>query len=261
MCWRSTFVFVAVALCLAPPAWAQTKPAAKPPKRPGPASAARPQAETRGITNAEVIQMLKAGLSDTLIIDAIQRAPKTNFSVTPESLIELKTAGASELLLRKVMNPTAPAVPVPVVVAEPPRPVTVKIQDGTAINLIVIEEITSATAKSNDLVHLEVAEDIKVGDVVVLPKGSAATGRVLAAKPRGRLGKGGTLEFTVEYAKAPDGSNVRLRATSGQSDNRAITGAMLLGVGSLFVKGKEVIFAKGTTVNAFVDGDKEVAKQ
>ena len=153
--------------------------------------------------------------------------------------------------------PEALAAPVPAML--PSLPKTVKVQDGTTVVLSLIDQVSSATAKSNEAVKLELAEDIIVGDVVAVPKGSVATGRVITAKPRGRMGKGGTLEFTVDYVKAPDGSNVRLRSMSGQGDSRAITGAMLLGVGSLFVKGKEVVFERGTNINAFVDGDKEVA--
>lgn len=208
------------------------------------------------LTNADVIKMLKAGLSDALIIETIRRAQSTSFSVTPETLVELKVAGASEALLRVMMNPRAEEHPA---TGDERRAPAVKLQDGTVIRLVFAEPVSSETAKANDIVRLGVAEDVKVNDEIAIAKGAAAAGHVISAEPRGRLGRGGKLELGLDYAKAVDGSNVRLRGGSKQGDNRAITPAMALGVGSLFIKGKEVAFAKGAAMNAFIDGDKEIS--
>lgn len=55
------------------------------------------------ISNAEIIQMLQAGLSDKIIIPAIQKGP-TNFDTSSDALVALKKAGASEALLTAVIS-------------------------------------------------------------------------------------------------------------------------------------------------------------
>lgn len=55
-----------------------------------------------------------------------------------------------------------------------------------------------------------------LNNVVVIAKGTPATGQVSQAEKRGGWGKSGTLAFSIDYVKAVDGSNVRLRASSAQ---------------------------------------------
>jgi len=106
---------------------------------------------------------------------------------------------------------------------------------------------------------LETADDVKVGNAIAIAKGAVATGHVLAAQRKGGWGKSGQLEFSVEYVKAVDGNNVRLRATSSQGGNQgAIRPAMVLGVGGLLIHGKDINVAKGTTMSAYVDGDRDI---
>jgi hypothetical protein len=262
MCWRSTLVVTAVSLCFASAAYAQTKRVAKPS-----AQAAKVLAAP-AMSNADVIKMVQSGLGEFLILTTIRQAEKRAFALTPDGLVELKAAGVSDNIIRVMLDPkaaiseAAAPSPVPVVVAEARRPaaVTVKILDGATIKVSVLDEMTSATARINDAVRLEVAEDVKVGEVVVIPKGSTATGRVHSAKPKSRGAQDGALEFSVDYAKAVDGSNVRLRATSGTAETLAVKGKMFI-PGGVFMKGKDIVIPKGTIVNALVDGDKEVVKQ
>src|ERR1017187_1337940 len=93
---------------------------------------------------------------------------------------------------------------------------SLKIQDGTVVHVIFTEELSSEKNKPEDQVKCEVAEDVKVGDVVVIAKGTPATGKVSQAEKRGGWGKSGTLVYSLDYAKSADGGNVRLRAGSAQ---------------------------------------------
>ena len=58
-----------------------------------PQSTARPPASP-AMTNADVIEMIRAGLSDNVIIGSIRQAKARKFDTSPTSLIELKQAGA-----------------------------------------------------------------------------------------------------------------------------------------------------------------------
>jgi uncharacterized protein YkwD len=66
-------------------------------------TAATPPAVPHQITNADIIEMLQAGISDRIIIPTIQRAP-TNFDTSTDALVALKKAGASEALLAVVIS-------------------------------------------------------------------------------------------------------------------------------------------------------------
>ena len=135
---------------------------------------------------------------------------------------------------------------------------TFKIPDGTIVRVVLTDTLTSETSHANDQVHFDAAEDVKVGDVVVIAKGSPGIGRVSQADPKGRWGKGGALDFSLDYIKGVDGSNVRLRANSAEKA-KISTGALMMGLSGGFKHGKGVKVNKGTTIDAYVDGDREIA--
>lgn len=138
---------------------------------------------------------------------------------------------------------------------------SVNVSDGTIIHLILSDDLSSATSHDNDLVHLEVTQEVVVSEAIVISKGSAAIGHILIATPKGRWGKSGQLAFAVDYAKAVDGNQVRLRATAerGTDKQGAIRPAMALGLSGLLIHGKDVTIPKGTAISAYVDGDEDVA--
>lgn len=84
------------------------------------AQLARPS-EPKPLTNADVVKMVQAGLSDNLVIAAIRQAPKTAFDATPDALVALKKAGVSDAVLAVVMNPAAATSAAP---ETAPRPST-----------------------------------------------------------------------------------------------------------------------------------------
>jgi len=138
----------------------------------------------------------------------------------------------------------------------------IKIPDATAIRLSLSEALSSATNEVDDPVRFEVTEDVKVGDFIAVPKGSTAVGHVVEVEPRRRMGRAGKLNFSIDHVKAADGSNIRLRASSmRKGDDKTgtvIVGTVLLSPLFLIMRGKDVSIAKGTSVVAYVDGDREV---
>jgi hypothetical protein len=142
-------------------------------------------------------------------------------------------------------------------------PSSIKIQDATAVHLSLSQSLSSATNKVDDPVAFEVTEDVKVGEVVAIPKGSTAAGHVVDVEPRRRLGRAGKLDFAIDNVKAPDGSNVRLRASSVRKgedkSGTVIAGTLLLSPLFLLMRGKDVTIDKGTALTVYVDGDREVS--
>lgn len=144
-----------------------------------------------------------------------------------------------------------------------PQGSTVKIPDGTLVRLALLERLSSATNRVDDAVNFEVTEEIRIGSVIAIPRGATARGRVVEVEAKRRMGKAGKLNFTVDHLKAPDGTNIRLRASSArqgeEKSGTVIVGTVLLSPLFLLMRGKDVEIPRGAAFNAYVDGDREVA--
>ena len=142
-------------------------------------------------------------------------------------------------------------------------PSVMKVPDGTALRLSLTQDLSSATNAVDDPVHFEVLEDVKIAGVVAFPMGSTAVGHIVEVEPRRRMGRAGKLNFTVDHVKAPDGSNLRLRASSTRKGEdktgTVIIGSVVLSPLFLIMRGKDITIPKGTEITAYIDGDREFA--
>ena len=135
---------------------------------------------------------------------------------------------------------------------------TLKVQDGTIVHVIFTQELSSEKNHPEDMVPCEIADDVKVDGIVAIAKGTPAVGKVSQAEKRGGWGKSGTLVFSIDYVKAVDGSNVRLRGGSAQGGKQFSAGAAMMGLSGGFKKGKAIVVKKGTTMDVYVDGNHDV---
>ena len=69
-----------------------------------------PTVQTKPLTNADVVGMVKAGLEESTIVLAIQRGA-TGFDTAPQTLISLKNQGVPKKVLDAMLTPTLPAGP------------------------------------------------------------------------------------------------------------------------------------------------------
>jgi hypothetical protein len=142
-------------------------------------------------------------------------------------------------------------------------PSVMKVPDGTALRLSLTQDLSSATNAVDDPVHFEVMEDVKIAGVVAFPMGSTAVGHIVEVDPRRRMGRAGKLNFSVDHVKAPDGSNLRLRASSTRKGEdktgTVIIGSVVLTPLFLIMRGKDITIPKGTEITAYIDGDREYA--
>lgn len=124
--------------------------------------------------------------------------------------------------------------------------------------------LSSATESTGNRVDFEVAEDVKVNGLVVIPKGEMAWGTIVDAKPKRRLGRAGKLDVRIDEVRLADGERVRLRASQeskGKGRSGVMTGAIIAsGVLFfpaaplfLFLHGRDVVIAKGAPVTAYID--------
>jgi hypothetical protein len=138
--------------------------------------------------------------------------------------------------------------------------------EDTPVRLRLAQTISSGTAKLNDKVDFEVVEDIKVGNLVVIPQGATAIGTVTEAHPKKSFGRAGKLNVNIDYVRLANGDKASLRAVkggSGGSHTAAMTGAVVATAIVFFpaaplfffIKGKNIVIPKGTEISAFVAAD------
>src|SRR5260370_4830714 len=146
------------------------------------------------------------------------------------------------------------------------------LEDTTPIKLKLARELSSAREKTGDRVDFEVAEEVKVKDVIVIPKGGIAWGTVTEAQPHRRMGRSGKLDLKTNEVRLADGERIPLRAVReaiGGGRQGVMTGAMIAsGVLFfpaaplfLFVHGKDITIPKGAEVTAYIEGDTALDQQ
>jgi PEGA domain len=138
--------------------------------------------------------------------------------------------------------------------------------EDTPVKLRISQTISSGTSKVNDKVDFEVVEEVKVGDVVVIPQGGTAIATVTEAKGKKSFGRSGKLNVNIDYVRLVNGEKAALRAVkggSGGSRTGVVTGAVVATAIVFFpaaplfffIKGKNIVIPKGTEITAYVAAD------
>ena len=146
------------------------------------------------------------------------------------------------------------------------QPLAFGLEDGTPIKLRLTRNLSSADATTGERVDFEVLEDIKVKDVIVVPRGGLALATVTEAQAKRRMARGGKLNVNIDDVRLLDGEKAPLRAvkeTKGGGHTGAMTGAIVataivfLPAAPLFLlmHGKDITIPKGTEITAYVNGD------
>jgi len=129
--------------------------------------------------------------------------------------------------------------------------------------------VTSAEAQVGENVDFETLDDVRAGDVVVIPAGSTAIATVTEAHPKRRMGRGGKLSMNIDYVRLPSGYKLPLRGVQnikGGGHTGAMTGAMVAtGIVFfpaaplfLFMHGKDITIPKGHEVTVYTNTDYEI---
>jgi hypothetical protein len=141
-------------------------------------------------------------------------------------------------LAAPAQEPTAAARSL--VTVAPLTPVLVRIEDT----------ISSNKNKPGDRFAITVAEDVRVGDAVAIPAGSAGEGEVIHAAKPGAGGKAGELILAARYVRVGD-VIVRLRSFTigvvGKDHSKdALATSFIAGPFAMFVHGGVVVVPSGT---------------
>lgn len=165
---------------------AQAPPAAAPKPAPAKPAAAKPAAATSPVDS--VIQSVKMGLSENLIIKTLQRDNKP-MNLTPGDLVKLKNAGVSENIIGVMLDPSsapapaaaaAPAAapappppapePAPVAVSAPPPGPPTAAQLQAQKKRVIVDEFDYSTVKTQVQAVFNTQQDIGKGIRAMLTK-------------------------------------------------------------------------------------------
>lgn len=141
-----------------------------------------------------------------------------------------------------------------------------RLEDGTPLKIRLSRSLSSATAQNDERVDFDVLEEIKVGDLVVIPKGSIAWGTVTEAQAKRRMGRGGKLDVNIDSVRLANGDKAALRGVKeakGGGHTGRMTGAMVAtglvvwpaAPFFLFMHGKDITIPKGTELSVYINGD------
>ncbi len=120
----------------------------------------------------------------------------------------------------------------------------------TPVMIRIDEEISSRTNKMGDRFRIMVAEDVRVGDAVVIPAGSAGEGEVIHAAKPGAGGKAGELIVGARFVHVGE-NQVRLRSlalgVAGKDKSvDALAVSFIAGPFAMFQKGGVVVIPRDT---------------
>jgi PEGA domain len=179
------------------------------------------------------------------------------------TIVALICALLTVATLSGAQQPTPQALPQP---ATDGSATKLLLEDGTPIRLRLKRDVSSAAAKAGDNIDFEVSEEVKVGGVVVIPRGNPAIGTVTAAQSARRMARGGKLNIEIDYVKLADGEKATLRAveeTNGQGHVETMVGSMVVSTVLsapvaapllLFEEGEDSMIERDTEITAYVNG-------
>ena len=184
-----------------------------PQRRPPAPSAA---AATRGMSNQDVIQLVKAGVGDDIVINQIRNADERRFDLSTAAIIALKAAGVSDRVLAFMQSPTTASGDGLVaygVASDPskptsPRPVSQASPVSVGkprIAVRVFENPTTGGGRSNlgnAVADIFVEELSKTGRFILLDTGNEPSADYVLG------GKVANFEFHEDRAQA-DAANTR----------------------------------------------------
>ncbi|HEY6549095.1 MAG TPA: hypothetical protein VI589_14360 [Vicinamibacteria bacterium] len=133
----------------------------------------------------------------------------------------------------------------------------ITIPEGATFPLVLETAISSATSRSGDVVVARLAEDIRVGEKVVVPSGSEIRGRVTEATPSGRVKTRARLAFdfdtlVLESKEHSIGTRpVDITAGSTHKKDAATVG---IGAGAGAIVGAIIDGKKGAGIGALIGG-------
>jgi hypothetical protein len=212
------------------------------------------------LTNQNVIDLVKAGFSNELIIVKIQSSAKA-FDTSVAALEELKKNNVPDALIAAMIGGNIP-------VAAKTQEVEIIIPDGTTIEVALKNELSGQYAKVGDIVHFTVVRDVQINGVTIIEKDASAIGKIAVAKKAGYWGKKGAIGWMMKDVMTAGGERIPVKFTKssdGESKSTTVavatvtTAVLLFPVAPIALlwglkKGQPAVISAGNYYSVYVDG-------
>jgi hypothetical protein len=124
---------------------------------------------------------------------------------------------------------------------------------GIPITLAVSQEVNTSKNHEGDIFPLTVVNDVKIGETVVIPRGTPAFGEITWRTGKGAFGKSGKMEFVLRHIDL-GGQRVPIAGSYRQEGegNTIATGVGIIAVGVFagFITGKRARLPMGRELMA-----------
>jgi hypothetical protein len=249
------------------------------------------------LSNKHVILLVESGLRPSEVVRLIGAAPAVSFDLTPTGTEQLLRAGVSEetikqMAAREILGKfyatdiprTTPlrrraafhsdpsgADRGPVDDASREVPGAFVLRSGTRIRMRLNRNLSSADARTGDIVYFEVLDEVKAlppyPPYVVINRGASAFGTIIDAQEKRRLGRAGRLQIRVDFVRLADGDELALRdgdqKFQGHGHQGAMVGAMVATAAVyapaaplfLFIHGRDITADEGREFYPVTNGD------
>ena len=191
-------------------------------------------------------------IDSTTTVQAIAISPYGGRSRIATAVYTLNGVPPTAPVAQKVVAALNPAT-------DPSTPAKLLLTRGTAVPLIFASDVSSKTADVGDKISLMLAEDLKIGGVVLVRKGTPAVATVTEVDNTGMGGAPGDVLVHVDSLQA-DSVLIKLHGTAAKEGQDKVGKAMglmfvpFVPVG-IFVHGKDAEIKQGASFTAFVDAD------
>jgi hypothetical protein len=79
---------------------------------------------------------------------------------------------------------------------------SIKLEDSTPVTVRTKQDLSSATVKVGERVPFRVVKDVRVADLIVIPRGADTWGVVTAVQPKRRKGRAGNLDIAIQSSNS-----------------------------------------------------------
>ena len=223
---------------------------------------AKAQAAATPLTNKDVLEMLKAGVTADVVVAKIKSSP-ANFDTSPAALADLKAANVPDNVILAMVNGPSAAT------QSGSGDGMVGVADGTEVEIQLTNNASGEELKVGDIVDFVVVKPVVVNGVTIFEKDAGARARITTAKRAGHWGKAGKLEWAMQDVLAVDGNRVPARFTQRKiGDSKGGTVAVAAVATTVFLgpvgllwglkKGKPAVIPAGNRYSVFVHGDTKI---
>lgn len=134
------------------------------------------------------------------------------------------------------------------------------LRKGTPLLLVTDAELVSDSAQVGDSIPLLLVQNVKVGDAVVVPKGTPVDAKITKVERAGHAGKPGVLEFqvhslSVQGITVPLDANLRLEGADNGLRSHGVSTGLVQQVAGALPPGNEADIVPGMPLTASVAAD------